>query len=296
LEFFPFCEKLHKNDMRLFPDFLNQNIFTRSVKNIRNQMLDLHFRKQKADRMNLPADFNPKGVIVFVIAYNSHPCIEVMLKRWRALMSNTTLVVVDNSSSRSQREVIARLCIEGRFPYVGLPKNPEWSPNRSHGISMNWIYYNLVTKWQPEIFGFLDHDCFPFGVFDLVSIMRGHDLFGLKLFSPTKPSMWKLWAGFCFYRTSRVKGLKIDFKHSVEDGLDTGGKNWPGLYSQCDPSEVCVAEEKSNVICDRFFHLGSASYRHNFSTASELVDALPDFCKHPGVKRQPAGSSGTTES
>ena len=27
---------------------------------------------------------------------------------------------------------------------LGLPKNPEWHPNRSHALAFEWNFYNIV--------------------------------------------------------------------------------------------------------------------------------------------------------
>jgi hypothetical protein len=68
-----------------------------------------------------------------------------------------------------------------RVPWLGLPANPEWSPNRSHGITLNWIWHNVVRQLRPEIVGFVDHECFPIRPLDLPARFGDGDFRGRLL-------------------------------------------------------------------------------------------------------------------
>ncbi|MBT3666309.1 MAG: hypothetical protein HN548_02430 [Opitutae bacterium] len=197
-----------------------------------------------------------------------------MINCWSRFAKNTTLIVVDNSTDIDSRDEIRVICISNNIHYVSLPKNPEWHPNRSHALAMNWVYYNLTKKLSPKFFGFLDHDCFPFAEFDLNRKLNKKVIYGEKRISEKNPKIWSLWAGFCFFNYSSMGNKKINFTHSIELGLDTGGSNWNGLYKsikfedQCSFSQVCMNNELRlnfkqdfNSVIDNFVHIGSVSHQ-----------------------------------
>ena len=276
--------------MRLFSDILNKNPLVRWVKNARNRCLNALFLKQAAETIQLPPDWRPEkhSAICFSIAFNHPLCIEVLIESWQEFARKTELVIVDNSSKKESREQIRALCKNNRIPYIGLPANWEWSINRSHAISMNWIYYNLVLKWKPRLFGFLDHDCFPYNTFDLAENMGNFNIWGDKRAPKHGKNQWQLWAGFCFFRLSRLENVKIDFTHSVELRMDTGGSNWNSLYKYIHPQEVKCSvsgtvpqgelfSQMGNTIDNRFLHIGGASYRTKNFDKNYLMQALKEI-------------------
>src|SRR5690606_1375709 len=111
----------------------------------------------------------------------------------------------------SSREANRRICEARSVPYFGLPSNPEWSPNRSHGISMNWIYHNIILKQRPEAFGFIDHDCFPYKPFDIAARLAGKSVYGLRKASRKRADAWNLWAGYSFFRFADTLAQPLDF-------------------------------------------------------------------------------------
>ena len=233
--------------MRLFSGLLNNNPLTRWVKNQRNALINDRFKKRAADRIVVPSDWIPENrrAVVFSIAFNKTVCVEVMIESWKLHARNTDLVIVDNSSKPQAREEIEALCAINNIPYIGLPKNPERNQNRSHALSMNWVYSNLVLKWRPRFFGFLDHDCFPFAAFDLNETKGDFSILGNKRYPKIRKfNQWNLWAGFCFYRLNRIQKLNINFTHSIELNLDTGGGNYNPLYRYIRDGEVVFAERK----------------------------------------------------
>ena len=271
--------------MRFLSNLLNNNQLSRWVKNARNNFLNDRFKRSAADRIVVPPDWIPEksSAVVFSIAFNKRVCVEVMIESWNLHARNTDLVIVDNSSKPQAREEIEALCAINNIPYIGLPKNPEWNQNRSHALSMNWVYYNLVLNWKPQFFGFLDHDCFPFALFDLSETMEKFDLFGNKRFPKSRKfNQWNLWAGFCFYRLCRIQKININFTHSIELNLDTGGGNYNSLYRYIRDWEVIFAERKdvpneelfaqmSYILDNRFLHIGGASHRAHKTFDSKSV-------------------------
>ena len=260
--------------MRLFAGELNNNRITRFLKNIRNSLLNFYFLRKKVVYLSPQIEELFKSpALVFCIAFNKPICIQIMINCWSRFAKNTTLIVVDNSTDIDSRDEIRVICISNNIHYVGLPKNPEWHPNRSHALAMNWVYYNLTKKLSPKFFGFLDHDCFPFDKFDLTDLLKNKNFYGERKMSEKNTAVWNLWAGFCFYKYEYVKGKRMNFTHSVELGLDTGGCNYTKVYKDIDATNHpnCFAKSRkispnlipytnsSFVQLDNFIHIGSAS-------------------------------------
>ena len=228
--------------------------------------------------------------VIFCIAFNKPDCIRTMLECWSKYVVNTKLVVLDNSNNLNASQSIEQIC-HPTYSYLHLPKNPEWHPNRSHAISMNWAFYNIVKKIEPKFFGFLDHDCFPFDKFDLTDLLKNKNFYGERKMSEKNTAVWNLWAGFCFYKYEYVKGKRMNFTHSVELGLDTGGCNYTKVYKDIDATNHpnCFAKSRkispdlfpytnsSFVQLDNFIHIGSAS-RNDKGNNMDLVPA--DFIEN----------------
>ena len=261
---------------------INQNVVIRRLKNERNRALDTYFRSRKksegkrfAEAIAASGDEN----LCFVVSYNTPWVIDAMTKAWITYSQGMRLIVVDNSSDRAARREIERICQARGVAYFGLPRNPEWSPNRSHGISLNWIFHNIVVHARPKLFGFLDHDCFPVGPVNIPERAANKAVYGLKLQTDREDRAWYLWAGFCFYRFLAVEHVDLDFKHRIEFLMDTGGTNWPRLYQGMADDEVGVARSITDdalmgdgkltrqIIDHDFLHVGGASYRSDVTVA-----------------------------
>lgn len=254
--------------------FLNRYAVIRRLKNRRNAAIDRMFRGRAAETGHeLAAKLSADGVTFpcFVIAFNTPWVVDLLIAGWQRHCTGAHLVVLDNSSDAGAAQAIRRICEERGVPYLELPANPEWSPNRSHGISMNWAYYNIVRRMQPDAFGFIDHDCIPIAQHDFSAMLSGYSVYGRP--NRTQTEKWNLWAGYCFFRYADTEGRKIDFKHRIEWLLDTGGGNWEPLYSTLDPAAVGWADTQDKpdpsgppgsvgqFIDGSFLHIGGASYR-----------------------------------
>lgn len=265
---------------RILADALNGNSVTRALKNRRNALVDTYFRSRRRGEGAALADrLRSENVdqVCFTIAFNAPWALDMLTAAWEKYCPSFRLVVIDNSNAESSRERNRRICEARSIPYLGLPSNPEWSPNRSHGIAMNWTYYNVVRKLEPTLFGFIDHDCFPVRPFDIAARLTGKSVYGLRQYSLTTAGAWHLWAGFCFFRFADVLAQPLDFKHRIEFGLDTGGGNWKGFYRTMSDEAIAAAPLGSTdieigdgvsqhaLIDGAFLHLGGASYSGRFT-------------------------------
>ncbi|UDL87011.1 hypothetical protein LGH82_17485 [Mesorhizobium sp. PAMC28654] len=216
----------------------------------------------------------------FTIAFNTPWVIDVITKAWLTFPTGMTLVVVDNSSKPAASTAIEEICRERDIPYFRLPRNFERNPSRSHGVSQNWVFHNIVKHLKPDVFGFIDHDCFPIGPINIAERIVGKAGYGLPLparstylyKSQQDERSWFYWAGLCFFRFVRVEHLNLDFRTRLDLGMDTGGGNWPLLYSMPSADEFEMARQEFlpidvggeaaifQIFDGALLHIGGASY------------------------------------
>jgi hypothetical protein len=181
-----------------------------------------------------------------------------------------TLIVCDNSRNQAARREIEQICRERGVPYLGLPFNPEWHPCRSHGIAINWAYYNIVETLQPKVFGILDHDLFPLERLDLAALVADQPVYGIL--NPKRWG-WGLWAGYSVFDRAAIAKFAPDFNNDVPRQLDTGGRNWMQIYRHLDRARMRFANVRTEwlycsehdgplpaLMFDDCLHVGGASY------------------------------------
>jgi hypothetical protein len=211
--------------------------------------------------------------IAATIAFNMPWAVELFLRAARLNLIDTAIIVLDNSSRREARAEIGALCRANGVAYLSLPRNPEWSPNRSHGIALNWAYRNLIRPLDPPVFAFLDHDLFALQPFEFAAALVGQPVYGIKRRSKIVPGAWSLWAGFCVFDHAALKPRLLDFNYESPMMLDTGGYNWMRLYRDLDATGMRFAKGAGikfrepdthatydAAMFDGFVHVGGASY------------------------------------
>jgi hypothetical protein len=211
--------------------------------------------------------------IAATIAFNMPWAVELFLRTARLNLIDTAVIVLDNSSSKEARAEIAALCRANGVAYLPLPRNPEWGPNRSHGIALNWAYRNLVRPLDPPVFAFLDHDLFALEPVDLAGLTAGQPVYGAMRRSRVVSGAWSLWAGFCVFDHAALKSRTLDFNYEGPMKLDTGGYNWTRLYRDLDATRMRFAKNARVAFCepdtqstydaamfDGFVHVGRVSY------------------------------------
>jgi len=264
-------------------DFINRTAFVGKAKSIRDRLSYLVFQAKGASRgrefSRLLQEAGASSVC-FTIAFNTPWVIDALAKAWQLHSPGLSLVVIDNSTDDAARHSIQRICAARGVPYLGLPNRRDRHWSRSHGTALTWVFHNIVRHLRPELFGYIDHDCFPVAPFDIPARMKGKVVYGLKLpatenfrYKPSEDeAKWHLWGGFCFFRFAAVEKLDLDFSPRMELGLDTGGGNWPPLFSHLAETDVSAALEapvaivlagargEHQMLDDAFFHLGGSSY------------------------------------
>ena len=236
------------------------------------------------------------------IAFNNDFLIEeqIRLVKKHIIDSNYIHIVADNSSDKKKRKAIKAICTKTNIPYFGLPFN--WFskihklPSYSHGLAMTWVYYNLIKKIKPGIFGFIDHDIFPIKPYSLLQKMDYQDFYG-RLTDITPDShhrkLWFLWAGFCFYKFDSVKCLNMNFMPCKVDDVyfDSAGSNYSCLYSKYDMERLHftapVVEEyfrEGNVHHSDLLHFVDNDWLHtingsNWKKVKDKDDFLREFLK-----------------
>lgn len=220
--------------------------------------------------------------LLCVISFNLPWAIEQMVRSCNRFLPDWQLMVFDNSSDKTARSEISAICARHDTLYLALPKNPEWSPNRSHAVALNWVYKNVVSVVHPRRFGFLDHDCFPMALPPIDARLEEHLVHGDFRPSKTTEGVWNLWAGYVFFDGTVIDRFRLDFNHDQLRRLDTGGRNWIRLYRHIDSKNVSFAFSEGREVTSpngqckyvmqfidgSFVHIGGASY-HKYDNSEQ---------------------------
>ncbi|MDA8305526.1 MAG: hypothetical protein M0Z81_01655 [Deltaproteobacteria bacterium] len=223
--------------------------------------------------------------IGLVIAYEQPWALDWLLRMASRHIVDMTLLVFDNSRSKSARVDIERVCRDAGAPYLGLPPSPTKHPNRSHGMAMTWVFYNVVKKIRPKMFTYIDHDLIPMEKIEMGRIVGDQPFYGMPNVSRWG---WSLWAGYCSYDFSVVRDLPLNFLNDFSMGLDTGGRNWSCLYRNFDRARFRFASmnkapvraplDGANRVLfamdGNWIHLGGASYRPGFKSELDFLQRI----------------------
>lgn len=219
-------------------DWARLRPLTHRVKTTRYRVVDALYRRRSAafgNTRELISRIHKRRLVV-TIAFADPLALGWQIALVRHYVPNVLHVVVDNSASDSEAEMVRLVAVGQGIPYLRCPRNP-WVGNasRSHGIALNWVWHNLVRPGRPEAFGFIDDDLFPTAVDDPFAPLAEQSVYGLIR---TVRARWFLWAGFCFFRYDAVHDKRLDFGQDWFIGLDTGGGNWTPIYSQLNRDQL----------------------------------------------------------
>ena len=167
-------------------DWAKAEPLVHGFKRIRNVAVERTFRSMHArgyDRFMAELAALQPQTLAICVAYNTPWVVDVTTQLTRRNLVGT-LIVCDNSRIRAARVENERICKERGVPYLPLPINLERHPCRHHGIALNWVYYNVVDRVRPRVFGFLDHDLFAIERFDLAALVANEPIYGVFKTSP----------------------------------------------------------------------------------------------------------------
>jgi hypothetical protein len=232
--------------------------------------------------------------VALVIAFEQPWALDWLLRMANRNLSDTKVLVFDNSRNDSKRIEIEQVCAKNEIPYLALPANPTTHVNRSHGMAMTWVYYNVVRAINPRVFGFIDHDLIPVRKVSMADKIKDQPIYGLL--NVGKFGFWFLWAGYCFFDYAQLRSKSINFLYDFSCDLDTGGRNWNSVYRHLDRSRLRVASSENismavdpiahprmvQFIDQNWLHIGGISYSYNspeniafFEGLERLFDANP---------------------
>ena len=259
-----------------------------ALKQVRNDVFLAIYKKirPKALQSFLTETQKLKGKnIALIIAFEQPWALDWLLRMAQRNLIDATVLVFDNSRRAAARIDIERVCRDHGVPYLGLPANPTRHANRSHGMAMTWVFYNVVRAIQPRMFAFLDHDLIPVKKIALAERLAGQPFFGKV---KVKEWGWHLWAGYCMYDFPFVAGLPLNFLYDFSQKLDTGGRNWNCLYRQYDRQQLRLAESEFMTVMDAitaeprsvevvdhsWFHISAIGYNDGFRSKRQFCERL----------------------
>lgn len=223
--------------------------------------------------------------LALIVAFEQPWVLDWLLRMAASNLTDSSILVFDNSRRPGARLEIEKVCREHRTPYLALPRNPSRHVNRSHGMAMTWIYHNVVKTIQPHLFGFIDHDLIPVQKTALAERLGEQPFFG---FLRVGRLAWNVWAGYCLFRFSSVAAIPLNFLHDFPRGVDTGGRNWPRLYRYHDWKQLNFAGSQNvavtipstgvthmvQVVDERWMHIGGIGYNENFKSKEQTCRDL----------------------
>jgi hypothetical protein len=171
---------------------------------------------------------------LFTIAFNNETIIAQQIRLLRLNLEDPFhYTVIDNSSREEKRSLIEKLCAENGVSYIALPANPLQDPSASHGLALNWAYYNYIRPRGAAYWGCIDHDIFPVRKTSILRSLERTQAYG---YLETRNEEWYLWPGLCFFSSAITRNAGLDFLPA--NGRDTGGGNWANLFSKLDRSSI----------------------------------------------------------
>lgn len=253
-----------------------------------------------SDQINLES--SESNLDIITIAFNNVHVLKHQIRKIKENVTdnNYTHIIADNSNLTEKREEIRLICKEEGVPYIGIPQlenNSFIRGSKSHAVSLNWVFYQVIMKRKPCWFGFLDHDIYPLRPVSIVASFDNQVFYGKK---ETRGQYWYLWPGFAFFEFDFLSDINADFSPSRVNNtyLDTGGALWYSLYSSLHESDFLFANELQirldklgynypevvEFIDDNWFHSMNASLWKDASDYSDAIDDIltrKDICLKP---------------
>ncbi|MDO8664753.1 MAG: glycosyltransferase [Candidatus Liptonbacteria bacterium] len=210
-------------------------------------------------------------LFVFVIAFNDAQLIDLQNRALKKYLRDPyEYFVIDNSSRDDRSEKIKAYCLANKISYARLPKNPGMDGSLSNGFALNWTYANLVRRFKPRVFGFIDHDLMPAENISIEGHLASGDSWGVISYHRTLRWFWQTrfswWAGCAFFRLAHFGSKEPNFLPGW--GIDTGGRvalnpkvvlRLPEIYGHPVKPTIEIAPGVGVYQCGKFIHFAGAS-------------------------------------
>jgi len=253
--------------------FLNQGFRFKVLPGVL-EAISFFFRQRGFDKVtsfncsNKPLK-NRRLLDIITVIYNRedliHDQVQLLHKN---LLDPFSYTVVDNSQIEEKHRLIKKVCQKERVGYIRLPRNPfntSFFPqgSLSHGLALNWSYFNYLRPRDAKFIGIIDQDIFLVKPSSLISILNEHPLYGrilrigntratdfVKEGDAVKKYIWYLWPGLFFANNNFLRGKNLNFYPGKIRGIhvDTGSMNWHALYSKMKKEEIQPTRHKFIVI------------------------------------------------
>lgn len=218
--------------------------------------------------------FDKSDFILVTIAFNNLEVLTIQHRYLKELLKDPfDYVIADNSSKKEDSLKIRLFCEQNKISYIKIPNNPLTNirASGSHGVALNWCHRNIIKKYKPKYFGFLDHDIFPIKEVSIVGNM-GSGFYGV--IRNKKEPYWYMWPGFSFYTYEKSSKYSFNFfpHHSGLAGeifLDTGGSNFYSIYRKVGKQNIHIAQSRLiNMTTEKALEKGEDS-----SQTFEIIDS-----------------------
>ena len=171
---------------------------------------------------------DPSKLFVITVGFNDHELIEIQYDAFKRFFhGGYEYFVIDNSTKEDEAEATKTFCVTRHINYIRLAKNPGPDGSLHHGLALNWVYDNVIKRYKPARFGFIDFDLFPVRYVDIASHLDRADAWGILTERPWPrsnllPSRFYFWIGLAFFRAERFHDHDPNFLPAF--GVDTGGR------------------------------------------------------------------------
>ncbi|MBC7865106.1 MAG: hypothetical protein IAF38_19180 [Bacteroidia bacterium] len=199
------------------------------------------FRNKKAETCEFqgfdPANFHPSFLIITITFSNNNVVRNQVQLMDKYIEDKFTHLILDNSDIEAESKKIKETAAKFNRPYIRLTGNPHGRGSNSHGLALNWAYQQLVLRFRPAYFGFLDHDIYPVKTEKIIPMLDQQSIFGHL--QERKP-YWYLWPGLCFFKMTELFSASSNLAAGQIESinLDTGGMLYKSVYSKLNFKDI----------------------------------------------------------
>lgn len=218
---------------------LKRKIFRTIVRLL--EWMTLLQRPHKLINMSLEPIQEKNHVDIVVVAFNNADIIRYQYELIRKnIQDNYSYIVADNSTEPSVRAAIEQFCRGHEISYISMPKDylNYIGTSYSHAAVLNYLCRRVLSKRQPAITAFIDHDLFPIAQYSIAHHLVTQNVYGVLR---ERGAAWYIWPGMAFFRTESISPASLDFMPTQSDDaiyMDTGGSIWHNYYRTLERNEL----------------------------------------------------------